>query len=104
MTGLGIELGAKIKELRNGRNISQSEFAELLGVTKSAVSSYENGTRLPSYEVLVKISRIFKVSTDYLLGCSTGASLDVSGLTARQISTLQEIVDAYLEYNRHTPQ
>lgn len=48
MTGLGIELGNKIKALRNGRNIKQAEFADLLGVTKSTVSSYENGTRLPS--------------------------------------------------------
>ena len=72
MTGLGIELGNKIKALRNGRNIKQAEFADLLGVTKSAVSSYENGTRLPSYEVLIKIARIFRVSTDYLLGCSAG--------------------------------
>ena len=44
MTGLGIELGMRIQELRNGRNMKQAEFAKLLGVTKSAVSSYENGT------------------------------------------------------------
>lgn len=101
MTGLGIELGNKIKALRNGRNIKQAEFADLLGVTKSAVSSYESGTRLPSYEVLIKIARIFRVSTDYLLGCSAETSLDASGLTARQISTLQDIIDAYQENNRH---
>ena len=54
-------------------------------------------------EVLIKIARIFRVSTDYLLGCSAGASLDASGLTARQISTLQDIIDAYQESNRHKP-
>ena len=101
MTGLGIELGNKIKALRNGRNIKQAEFADLLGVTKSAVSSYENGTRLPSYEVLIKTARIFRVGPDYLLGCRAEPSLDASGLTARQISTLQDIIDASQENNRH---
>ena len=95
MTGLGIELGMRIQELRNGRNMKQAEFAKLLGVTKSAVSSYENGTRLPSYE---------KVSTDYLLGCSAGVSIQASGLTARQLGTLQDIIDAYQASNREKAQ
>ena len=99
MTGLGIELGMRIQELRNGRNM-----AKLLGVTKSAVSSYENGTRLPSYEVLIKMAGIFKVSTDYLLGCSAGVSIQASGLTARQLGTLQDIIDAYQASNREKAQ
>lgn len=104
MTGLGIELGNKIKALRNGRNIKQAEFTDLLGVTKSTVSSYENGTRLPSYEVLIKIARIFRVSTDHLLGCSAAHTLDVTGLTPRQVGTLQDIADAYQERNKTHPQ
>ena len=104
MTGLGIELGMRLQELRSSRNMKQSDFAGLLGVTKSTVSAYENGTRLPSYEVLIKISKIFKVSTDYLLGCGGGAVVDISGLTARQISSLQDIIDAYREYNKHCAQ
>lgn len=104
MTGLGIELGMRIQELRNGRNMKQAEFAKLLGVTKSAVSSYENGTRLPSYEVLIKMAGIFKVSTDYLLGCSAGVSIQASGLTDRQLGTLQDIIDAYQASNREKAQ
>ena len=63
-----VTIGLKIKELRTERHMTQIEFAERLGVTKSAISSYENGSRLPSYDILLKMARIFKVSTDTLLG------------------------------------
>ena len=80
-----VDVGSKIKELRVSQKMTQSEFAERLGVTKSSISSYENGSRLPSYDILIKISRIFKVSTDYLLGCVDDKSqtVNVSGLTEK---------------------
>lgn len=88
-----VELGNIIKELRVEKHMTQTEFAERLGVTKSAVSSYENGSRLPSYDVLIKISRIFRVSLDYLLGHSAVTSIDTTGLTQKQINMIQEMVD-----------
>ncbi len=57
-----------LKDLRLQANMSQAELAKLLGISRSAVSSYENATRSPNYEVLTKIARIFHVSTDYILG------------------------------------
>jgi transcriptional regulator with XRE-family HTH domain len=61
-----VDIGNKIKELRTEQKMTQSDLAERLGVTKSSISSYENGSRLPSYDILLKIARIFKVSTDIL--------------------------------------
>ncbi len=48
--------------------MSQAELAKLLGISRSAISSYENATRSPNYEILTRIARIFHVSTDYILG------------------------------------
>lgn len=79
--------------------MTQAEFASRLGVTKSAVSSYENGTRLPSYDVLIKIARIFRVSTDNLLGYSSKSVIDVTGLTQKQINTIQDVVTTYQRCN-----
>lgn len=56
-------LGKKIKELRTKSKFTQSELANLLGVTKSSVASYENDSRQPSFSVLIKIAQIFNVST-----------------------------------------
>ena len=61
-------LGYRLRELRKNNNMSQEELGKLLGVTKVSVSGYENGTRIPSMEILVTILNVFKVSADYILG------------------------------------
>lgn len=96
-----VDVGNRIKELRMSQKITQSEFAMRLGVTKSAISSYENGSRLPSYDILIKISRIFKVSTDYLLGCvdEKAQTVSVSGLTESQIAAVKSSIRTFRAYN-----
>ena len=68
-------------------------------MTKSAVSAYENGSRLPSYDVLIKIARLFKVSTDNLLGYSEKSAVDVTGLTQKQINVIQDVIITYKRHN-----
>ena len=51
-----ILLGKRIKELRNNMKLTQSELGQQVGVTKSTIAAYENDSRLPSYEVLIKIT------------------------------------------------
>ena len=92
-------IGNKIKELRIAKNVTQEELASRVNVAKATISAYENGSRLPSYTVLVKLSRIFHVSTDNLLGIDSRYSLDVTGLTPHQRSTIQEIITAYVALN-----
>lgn len=90
-----IEFGERLKHLRLSKNLKQSELAELLGLTKSVISAYEIGLRMPSYDVLIKISRIFNVSTDYLLGVETKESeLDLSGLTNSEKIAIINLISA----------
>ena len=74
--------------------MTQSDLAERLGVTKSVISAYETGLRMPSYDILIKISRIFRVTTDYLLGLESKQEIDVSGLTEDEIHALTNLVKA----------
>lgn len=62
-------LGARIKELRLSKNLSQQELADILGMKRENVSNYERGviTKIPS-DVLETLSNYFEVSADYLLG------------------------------------
>ena len=89
-----VDFGFRIRTLRKKNNLTQSQLAERLGVTKSVISAYENDLRLPSYDTLIAISRIFKVSTDYLLGVEQNNGLDVSGLTATEVSALKTLMKA----------
>lgn len=66
-----MKIGARIKKLREGKNISQKELAEELNVTDAMVSMYENNKKSPSLEVIAKLASYFNVSTDYLLGIET---------------------------------
>ncbi len=87
-------LGNRIKKLRVSAGYTQQQLAARLNVTKSIISAYETDQRSPSYEVLIGISEIFKVSTDYLLGVSNGSYLDISGLTEKEKVALTELVKA----------
>ncbi len=87
-----INFGKRLKKLRLLHELSQEQLAKRLGMTKSVVSAYENGIRMPSYEALISIARIFKVSTDYLLGVENKNCLDLSGLTSSEISAIKKLV------------
>ena len=88
-------LGKKIKELRNKYKYTQTELATLVGVTKSTIAAYENDTRLPSYEVLIKLSHIFKVSLDYLMLDRQMDSVNIHGLNSEQIGAIQNLISYY---------
>ncbi|WP_086349523.1 helix-turn-helix domain-containing protein [Candidatus Enterococcus clewellii] len=63
-----IEIGTKIKELRISKKLSQKELAEFLNVTPQAVSKWELNKSYPDIDTLVKLSRLFDVSTAVILG------------------------------------
>lgn len=63
-----MNIGLRIKELREERGLSQKELAEILEISRPSITKYERSEREPSYAVLLKISDFFGVSSDYLLG------------------------------------
>ena len=87
-----INLGNKLKTLRIQRQMTLKDVACRVGVSKSIVSAYENGSRRPSYEMLIKLARLFDVTTDYLLGLEQQKQLDLSGLTIAQQESLYNLV------------
>jgi len=64
-------LGMRIRQLRLKNNLTQKQLGELVNVTKVSICCYEKGTRIPSVETLIDLSRVFKVQIDYLLGNDT---------------------------------
>ena len=86
-------MGEKLKSLRIEKKLTQKQVADRIGLAISAVSSYESGTRYPSYDVLVKLARIFHVSTDYLLNKTNTRNIDVTGLRDNEIELVSQLVD-----------
>ena len=88
-------LSKRIFELRLSYNWTQVQLAQKLGVTKQTVSNWENDNIQPSIDMLIKISNIFNVSTDYLLGLTPTNSINVDGLPTEFVSHLVQIIDDY---------
>lgn len=57
----------RLRALRMKNKYTQQNMADMLGITLNTYQKYEQGTRTPSFDCLVKIADIFKVLTDYLL-------------------------------------
>lgn len=94
-----MNFGNRLKTLRIKKKLTQQKLADLLGLTKSVISAYENGLRYPAYDVLIKIARIFKVSTDFLLGVEIKREIDTSGLTDEQVEALIVLIDTIRNNN-----
>ena len=88
-----VNMGDKLKSLRIDKKMTQKQVADRIGLAISAVSSYESGSRYPSYDVLLKLARIFHVSTDYLLGITETRNIDVTGLNDDEINAISQLVD-----------
>ncbi len=100
----------RLKVLRAERDITQAEFAKIIGVAQQTVGSWEKGKSTPNYELLNKIADYFNVSADYLLGReSHNASLSTeqktilkrfSALTKEGKSALLTVLDSL--YKSHS--
>lgn len=82
----------RLRNLRLNRGLCQEQVAKLIGVKKSAISTYENDIRQPSFEILVRIANLYQVSTDYLLGQTNSRSVDLSGLSEQEADFICEFV------------
>lgn len=98
--------GERLKKLREAYNLSQTDLGEELGVpAKSApnvIGSWEKSKREPNFNMLVKITKFFGVSTDYLLGVEKQPSVhkDVLLVKSQNLSDaekqfLLKIIEAF---------
>ncbi len=91
----------RIKLLRRENNWTQLDLAEKLNCAISSVAMYENDTRKPSLDVLVKLSEIFDCSIDFLIGKTdirkSGEQIDdilneaMIGMSKKEYDKLSEV-------------
>lgn len=58
----------RIRDLREDKDLSQSQIASILNISQSTYSRYESGYLDVPSEVLIALSRFYNVSVDYILG------------------------------------
>lgn len=94
-----VEFGARLRELRKQKKLTQKQLASLIGVKNSIISFYEVGDRIPSPEIIIKLATVLGVSADYLLGIEKNETIDVSGLDAQDLQLVLALVDTLRRKN-----
>ena len=65
-----MEISESLQRFIKSRGLSQRQLSEKIGIPYQSYQTYEYGSSIPSAKVIIKLSKAFEVSTDYLLGLS----------------------------------
>ena len=80
-------LGRKLLELRKAKGLSQEQLAAQMAVSRQAISKWELGEAMPDTENVIQLSRIFGVTTDFLLLDEIGGDTEVPAAQETQEAT-----------------
>ena len=91
-----MKLPDKIIKHRKANDWSQEDFAEKMDVSRQAVSRWENGTALPDAQNILQISKLFHVTTDYLMNDDYESDSDIPA-----VKTATEETEALFMKKKH---
>jgi transcriptional regulator with XRE-family HTH domain len=86
-------IGDRVKYLREQKGFTQTTLANKLGISRSSVNSWEMGISNISIKNVVRLAIIFNVSSDFLLELDKTTTVDVSGLSIKQVSLILLFVE-----------
>lgn len=75
-----VDIGDRLRDIRKDNKFTQAELGELIGTSRATINSWEMGIALPSTQFLIRLARLYRVSTDYLLGLETSELVDITHL------------------------
>ena len=99
-------IGAKIKQYRKAAKLSQSQLAEMIGISTKYVSVLERSAKPPSLETLINIANALNISTDLLLCDTLNVQFDIkqtllgerfNGLTKKEQAKVLAVVDVLID-------
>lgn len=85
----------KIRYLRDKAGMTQTDLAKRLGISRSAVNSWEMSLSSPSVANIIEMTQIFHVSADYLLSISDKINIDISSLSGEEQEIILKIISCF---------
>ena len=79
-----------LREIRINRNLKVQEVSDYLCCLPSVYSRYESGKREPSIDVLLKLSKLYHVSVDYLIGNEEAVDTSITTNEAKLIRAMRQ--------------
>lgn len=87
-----VNLGDRYRDLRKDRKLTQDDLAQYLGLTRSAINTWEQGLSIPSVNMIISLSQFYGVTTDYLLGLDNADLVDISKLSSEDRVMVHDLV------------
>lgn len=87
------ELCERIVELRNSLGITQAELGKKLGVTRSAVNSWEMGLSIPQLKHVIEMAKIFNTTVDSLINSPKQVIVNITDLAPKEQQVIFSMVD-----------
>jgi len=84
-----LDIGSRIITLRKNANLSQSELAKKVEVSRTIIGNYERNENTPSIDILLKIAKTFDVTIDFLVGEGSLSTYDKNVL--KRIEKLSQL-------------
>ncbi len=101
-----MKLGQKISKIRKEKKLSQSDIAQVVGVSRDAISKYERGDIVPSVENAKKIAEVLSVSLNYLVSENDVQEVidnsmiqrvrEIQKLSENDQNTIVNVIDAFI--------
>lgn len=104
-----MNIGARMAELRKQKDLSQTDFAKAIGVSREMIGRYERDEVMPSIEEAKKIADALGVSLDYLAGEGLNSKFDkqtvkrledIEGLPPEEKNIVYKMIDMALVYSK----
>ncbi len=88
-----LNIADRIQYLREKNGLTQTDLAKRLGISRSAVNSWEMSISTPSLSNVLEMTRIFGVSADYILSISDRVSVDITELKNEEREVIFKLVE-----------
>ena len=88
----------RIKELRARSNMSQVKLAKALNVSRSTVNAWEMDLSMPTIKYVIEMSKLFNVTSDYILELDNSNVISLSTLNEKQVKAIMNIIDCFKKY------
>lgn len=85
----------RIKELRARNNTSQTKLAKALNVSRSTVNAWEMDLSMPTIKYVIEMTKIFKVTSDYILELDNSNMININNLSKKQVRVILQIIECF---------
>lgn len=100
LEGIYLTLGDRIRKHREIHKLTQKQLSSQLGLTPKMISFYEHNERVPPIDIIIKLSQIFSVTTDHLLGLAPEHPIPITDKKDGLSSEEKKMLDLFRALDR----